>query len=258
MPRIIPTAEPFFFPGNEVGCLLVHGYTGVPKEMRWMGETLNKQGFTVLGVRLAGHATDPEDMQRSNYVDWLASVEDGYRLLSGVATHIYLMGLSMGGVLSLTSAPSLPVRGVVSMSAPYKLPDDWRLAHIDLLSKIMRYLPPEDKTPGSGWFDQEAWQEHVFYPQKPTRSVGQLNRLLAEMRATLPQVKVPVLLIHSRDDTGVWPGSMPAIYEALGSTDKRMLWIENSGHVITRDAQRETVFQAAIDFVRRIEAAMAA
>jgi len=46
---IIPTAEPFFLPGNRVGCLLVHGFTGAPKEMRWMGEFLNQQGYTVLG-----------------------------------------------------------------------------------------------------------------------------------------------------------------------------------------------------------------
>src|SRR5687768_128573 len=104
MPQIIPTTEPFFFPGNEIGCLLVHGFTGGPKELRWMGEYLNKQGFTVLGVRLAGHATRPEDMIRTNHTDWLASLEDGFQLLSGTAKHIYLMGLSMGGVLSLTAA----------------------------------------------------------------------------------------------------------------------------------------------------------
>jgi len=41
---IIPTAEPFYFPGNKIGCLLVHGFTGTPKEMRWMGEYLGSSG----------------------------------------------------------------------------------------------------------------------------------------------------------------------------------------------------------------------
>jgi hypothetical protein len=52
-----PSTEPFYFPGNEIGCLLIHGFTGTPKEMRWMGEYLARQGYSVLGVRLAGHAT---------------------------------------------------------------------------------------------------------------------------------------------------------------------------------------------------------
>ncbi len=55
-PRIISGAEPFFFPAGQTGCLLVHGLTGTPKEMYWMGEYLSAHGITVLGVRLAGHA----------------------------------------------------------------------------------------------------------------------------------------------------------------------------------------------------------
>ena len=48
-----------------------------------MGEYLSAQGYPSLGVRLAGHATRPEDMIRSRYTDWMASVEDGYHLLRG-------------------------------------------------------------------------------------------------------------------------------------------------------------------------------
>ncbi len=124
---IIPTAEPFFFPGKpgQPGCLLIHGFTGAPKEMRWMGEYLSQQGFPSLGVRLAGHATRPEDMIRSRYTDWMASVEDGYHLLRGVTDRVYLMGLSMGGILSLLMSTKLDVAGVVAMSTPYRLPKDY-------------------------------------------------------------------------------------------------------------------------------------
>ena len=103
MPQIIPTTEPFFFQGDpsKPACLLTHGFTGTPKEMRWMGEYLNAQGYTCLGVRLAGHATDPEDMIRSQYTDWMNSVEDGYHLLRGLSDDIIFVGLSMGSVLSL-------------------------------------------------------------------------------------------------------------------------------------------------------------
>jgi len=57
MSQIISTAEPFFFLGDrsKLACLLIHGFTGAPKEMRWMGEYLNERGHTCLGVRLTGH-----------------------------------------------------------------------------------------------------------------------------------------------------------------------------------------------------------
>ena len=253
MPQIIPSTEPFFFPGNEIGCLLTHGFTGTPKEMRWMGEYLHKQGFTVLGVRLAGHATRPEDMIRTNHNDWLACVEDGFHLLAGTAKRIYLMGLSMGGVLSLTTASYLPVSGVVAMSTPYKLLDDSHLGHTEALSKIQPYMPKAKDAPDATWFDKEIFQKPHLLPPEPGAFPRELNKLEAKMRTVLPQVKVPVLLIHSHDDPYVWRESMPSIYAGLGSTDKVMLWIEKSGHVITRDAQREAVFHAAASFVRRME-----
>jgi len=255
MNQIIPTAEPFFLPAStEVGILLVHGFTGAPKEMRWLGEHLHAQGFTVLGVRLAGHATQPEDMIRSSYGDWLASVEDGYHLLSGLVKTIYCMGLSMGGVLTLATAAYLPYKGLVTMSTPYCLPPDPRLRHIGWISKTIPYMPKGTGEPGEGWFDKAAWKEHVSYPQNPVHAIGELNKLLEIMRGALPQIQKPVLLIHSRDDHYVVEESMPQIYAHLGTPDKQMLWIEGSGHVVTRAAQRQTVFKAAADFVRRVEA----
>ena len=121
---IIPSAEPFFFPGGSTGVLLVHGFTGAPKEMRWMGEYLAQKGFSVLGVRLAGHATQPEDILRVHWQDWLTSVEDGYHLLKGVASNIVIGGLSLGGVLSLIFASRFEVAGVIAMSTIFELPPD--------------------------------------------------------------------------------------------------------------------------------------
>jgi len=217
MTQITPTAEPFFFLGDrsKPACLLIHGFTGTPKEMRWMGEYLHQQGYTCLGVRLAGHATSPEDMRASNWTDWTASVEDAYSLLQGVADSIYFAGLSMGGVLSLLMSTRLKVKGVVAMSTPYKLADDPRLKYVELIGKFMPYLPKSNEPPGSGWFDQDAWKDHISYLQNPVRSIGELDKLLGVMRGALPQVNVPVLLIHSRDDHYVLPENLEMIDAAL-------------------------------------------
>jgi carboxylesterase len=256
MSQTIPTAEPFFFPGQgkqaRVGCLVTHGFTGAPKEMRWLGEFLNRQGYTVCGMRLAGHATQPPDMVRSRYRDWLLSVEDGYNLLRSCTDMVFLLGLSMGGVLSLTSAAILPVKGVVAMSTPYDLPTTslpiWALK---LLSRFKPYLP-KGKVPGSGWFDPAAYRQHVAYPQNPVRSAVELKTLIGEMHAALPKISVPVLLIHSHDDDYVIKDSMQQIYDHLGTSDKQMLWIEKSGHVMTEEPQKETVFRAAQAFIERV------
>jgi carboxylesterase len=254
MPQIIQTTEPFLFPGSKTGCLLIHGFTGTPKEMRWMGEYLNREhGFTCLGVRLTGHATRPKDMICSRWTDWTASVEDGYHLLRGIADHIYLIGLSMGGDLSLLMSTRLNVKGVVAMAAPYEMPEQHPAWQMWLYSYIKPYTPKSKEAPGTGWFDKSAFADHISYPLNPVRSAAELKILIGKMRRSLPDIRVPVLLIHSKDDGYVPPENMEKIYSELGVPDKTKLYITGSGHVVPRDAARESVFKAAAEFIQRIE-----
>ena len=221
-----------------------------------MGEYLHQRGFTCLGLRLAGHAMHPEDMIRSRYTDWMASVEDGYHLLRGIRDHVFLAGLSMGGILSLLMSTRLAPRvsGVIAMSTPQSLPSDYPIWFLRLVSKVIKYSTKRKGEPGSGWFDKTAYQEQVSYPYNPVRSVAELKELILEMRAAYPKVNVPVLLMHSRDDTYVLPENMEHIYTGLvNARDKTKLYITGSGHVVTRDAAREQVFQSAVEFIQRIE-----
>jgi len=78
---------------------------------------------------------------------------------------------------------------------------------------------------------------------------------LGEMRSALPKVKVPVLLIHSRHDHDVVPHNAELIFNQLGTQDKQLFWVENSGHNIPRETDRLLVFSKADEFIRRIQSA---
>lgn len=255
MTQIIPTTEPFFFQGGRTGVLLIHGFTGTPKEMRAMGEDLHQHGFTVLGIRLAGHATTPEDMRASRWTDWAVSVSDGFHLLSNSVDRIFLAGLSMGGVLSLLMATQLNVSGVIAMSSPYLLPRDPHLPiwFIRLYGKFIKYAPKSKEIPGSSWFDKEMYAKHISYPQNPITSIAELKLLLWEMQSALPKIDKPVLLIHSKDDHYVVPENMEMIYDGLTKTsDKTKVYVTESGHVVTSDAARHQVFELTREFINRI------
>lgn len=248
LPSIIDTAEPFFFEGGPVGCLLIHGFTGAPKEMRWMGEYLAQKGYTVLGVRLAGHATTPANMRRTTWQDWFLSASDGWHLLNSAGKSIFVIGLSMGATLSLILASQYPVRGVIAMSCPYDLPEDPRLPFIRPLSLIVRNV-------GKGnpdWNNPELEHDHIDYPHYPTRSIIELRDLLGVMRDRLPSITAPTLLIQSREDKVVSAASAQSIYDRLGSEEKEILWVEKSGHVVCRDTSRSIVFEAAHRFIQKV------
>jgi len=220
-----------------------------------MGEYLSQQGYTCYGVRLTGHATDPEAMIRSRYTDWMASVEDGYHMLHGITDKIFLVGLSLGGMLSLVMSTRLDVQGVVALSTPYTQKfSNPLLPHAALLSRFKSYISKSKEPPGSGWFDPEAWKDHISYPQNPIRSLGELYKLQVVLQAALPKVVVPVLLVHSKDDAYVLPENTELIFAALGNaSDKTKVYVGKSGHVVTRDAVKTQVFEEALKFIQRVE-----
>jgi carboxylesterase len=245
---IIPTSEPFLFPGGSTGILLIHGFTGTPKEMRSMGKYFSDRGFSVLGVRLAGHATHPDDMLRVHWQDWMSSVEDGYHLLRGMTNEIVISGLSMGGVLTLLFAAQYKISGLIAMSTPYSLPPDPRMRFLPWLRLIMPRVPKGE----TDWQDPSPQDDHIDYPYYPTKAILELSALVTEMQAALPGITAPALLMHSRKDGGVEYKNMEKIYNHIGSLEKEMFTIENSGHVIVRDLEKDRVFEAAEKFIQRI------
>ena len=247
-PVILPGAEPFLFRRGRTGCLLLHGFTATPQEVLRLGAYLANQGHTALGPRLAGHGTSLDDLARTRWPDWLASAQDGYDMLRGACDRIVLLGVSMGGLLSVLLAVDQPPAGLVLMSTPITLhPSPLRrwLKPFSLLVPRLRKGRPD-------WFDSSALAERIAYPAYATRAAAEVQDLIPRARAALPQVTVPTLVIHSRNDTFVLPTHAEVLMTELGARDKRLLMIEGSNHLITLDAARLQVFEAAQAFVRRV------
>jgi carboxylesterase len=61
-------------------------------------------------------------------------------------------------------------------------------------------------------------------------------------RKSLPQVVAPTLIIQSREDPRVAQDVAESALDALGATDKKLVWVEGAGHIITVDYGRELVF----------------
>ena len=243
--KLLKGGEPFFYRGGPVGALLVHGFTGAPREVRPLGEALAGAGCTALGVRLTHHGTWIEDMFRSHWHDWYASVLDGYHLLIDQCETIFVLGLSMGGALSLLLASERPVAGVVALATPSRPrldSMDWRTRYARLFSLL---VPTVNKGPA----DPDAEPGHVHYPRYPVRAIGELRALMQEVDRRLPAVTAPALIIQSRRDTSVLPANGQYIFDRLGSADKDLLWLERSGHIVTEGPERDLVNQAALKFV---------
>lgn len=126
------TPHEFVMPGSgaaaRTGVLLVHGLTGTPAEMRLLAKGLNREGFTVYAVQLAGHCGSMQDLVQTRWTDWLASVQSALLRFVPHVDRVVVGGLSMGALLSLAVAASHPrqVAGVAALSTTFRY-DGWSI-----------------------------------------------------------------------------------------------------------------------------------
>lgn len=244
--KIMPGAEPFAFAGGETGCLLVHGFTGNPSSLRPMGEYLAAQGFAVLGPRLKGHGTSVEDMAGCTYRDWLNSAEAGLQDLLKQCGKVFVAGLSMGATIAMHLACSHPnqVRGVIPVCGPVYF-KGLKYALVPLLRPFVKTVP------GVGSDIKDPAAAELAYDKVPVPSFVELLKLCRLVKEELPLIKQPALIFESREDHVVHPSNAAYILEHLGSTDKELIWLENSYHVATLDFDKELIFEKTAEFMRK-------
>ena len=245
---IMPGAEPFFYPGGEHGVLLVHGFTGIPTELMFMGKYLSEQGFAVMSVRLAGHGTSPQALALTTGEDWLDSVRDGYAVLQNCTKKISVIGHSMGGTLALLLAAEKNFSHVVTLAAPIFIHPDTGI----------NALPPREAVKGKFVPKKRRHLKNVppvvnqTYRQMPLESIHELLALIERVKKCLPQIKVPLLVVHSQNDHTADPKSAAYIYERAGSENKEIAWLSGVGHLLPLEEEsvRQNIFARTAEFLR--------
>lgn len=248
----------FYFRGDSSGCLLIHGLTGTPGEMRYLGERLHTAGFTVSGILLAGHRTTVEDLKTKKWQDWYQSVKEGYEELRDSCKNIFVSGISMGALLAFLLAyeTKSDITALASLSTGFFF-DGWNThAWQRWLLPLMIYTPlkyfldfPEDEPYSVK--NASVRYDHLGYPVFPAVSLSELYKLMRTVKKILPDIKVPTLIIHSREDDSHSLRSPDLLEKQLGSTVKEKLILDNSYHVVTVDYQKEKVADEVIRFFRR-------
>src|SRR5207237_8265420 len=97
-------ADPFALGDGPDACLLLHGLTGSPAEMRPVGDALAAAGFRAVAPLLPGHGTTPEDLSKTTRADLELAAQSALLSLAG-ARRVFLCRLSVGALLSIRVAP---------------------------------------------------------------------------------------------------------------------------------------------------------
>jgi carboxylesterase len=255
--RVLPEVDKsdFFFDGSGVSALLVHGLTGTPYEMRYLGTEIAARGIRALGVKLAGHAGSPEELGASGYENWYESVVRGFERLRAFRDPVVVVGLSMGAVLSarLAADQGGEITGLVMLAPAFFLTSGaW------ILARILRHLghwPHRfylQNTDGSDIHDAEARRVHPTMTLMPLSAPMNLYDLSAVVRPMLGRIRQPTLTIHSKQDHTIPFSTLRWVVDHLGSGDNRTVELNESYHVITVDIDKQRVAAEVIQFIDRV------
>ena len=255
----------FFFPSAVPGAagvsaLLIHGLTGTPYEMRYLGERLAARGVRVRGVKLAGHAGMPEELGAVGYDGWYESVVNGLEELRQYGEPIVVVGLSMGAVLSarLAADQGESVAGLALLAPAFFLPTSTSLALRGLrgllgsiIERIYLFNPG-----ASDIHDAAARSIHPNCRLMPLSAPLKLLDLSAVVKPMLSRITQPALVMHARrDHTCPMRKNVDYLMKHLGSAEKRAIELDESYHVITVDSEKERLADEVGEFVARFRVA---
>lgn len=244
---VVAGAEAFEFSGNDIGILVCHGFTGSPYSMRPLGKAYHQAGYTVLGPRLTGHGTSPEDMAKTGARDWVASVETALAALRARCRLVFMTGLSMGGTLTLYMAGAHPdvFAGIIPINAVVRLDSP------DMAGAAFAADAPA-MAPGIGSDIRKPGVTELAYAETPVRCFAEIHALASVTHALLPRVTAPALILTSREDHVVPPVNGRLIAGAIASPRIEQVALANSYHVATLDHDQGLIIEESLRFIRAV------
>ena len=238
MSYFMPEAKPFHYCRGPNSALLIHGFTGSPGEMKPLGVHLAEKNISVKAPLLPGHGTKPGKMTKTTYKDWLDLIYKEIEFMLSNYERTTLIGLSMGGLLSLAGAIKYPVENVVSMAAPINL--TYRFySFVPLISRLNLYIP-------KGKWDSFV-KERGAYNCIPTKSLSDLLNIRNFVKEGISSINCPVLIMQGKKDLMVSQKSPLFLNEHI--KDSRLVMFSNSGHILTMDKEREKVLNNIEHFI---------
>lgn len=232
-------------PVPGVAALCVHGLSGTPYEVRPLAEAIAARGIRARGILLPGHGTTPETLARTGRDAWVTAVRDAYRRLKTEHERVFVVGLSLGGLLTLDLASREAVTGIVVVGTPLQLG-----APVPQMVPLLKYVMPMlRKRGGSDIRDAEARARHPGYSVMPLASVHELVRLQAEVRSRLGSITAPALIAHGALDRTANPADAARIHAAIASGDRGLLMLADSGHVVPVDHDGARLAEHVAEFV---------
>lgn len=249
---IVPGAGPIARDGaTGRAVLLLHGFGDTPQTLHYVADALQSAGYTVRAPLLPGHGRTLAEFGRARAKEWIGAARDAYAELSAAFGPSPVVGLSMGGALGIILAAENPAMPALALVAPYvSIPR--RAKIVARFHPLWELVTPYFRSGGErSILDGKEREASLGYGVLTPRLLFELSRVVRRVQVSLPRVRVPTLVIHGLNDERIPPDAAAREYARLGAPEKKLVWTEQGGHVLTVDFGREQVIELVLDWLAR-------
>jgi carboxylesterase len=248
--------------------LLFHGLCANPIELAPVAKSLREVGYVVETPAMAGYgvsSTTGEQLPVPPFEHWLAEAEAAFDRLAAQHGRVAVGGLCMGAVLSMALAARRPAAALVLISTTLHF-DGWnvspwrRLLPLAYLPPLRRRMSFKETAPFGlknerlrAWVEQARTSSNVSAvgaARLSAASLYQATRLIRHVRARLPQLSAPSVVLHATEDDVAGPRTVHELQGRL-ARQPEVHWFHDSYHMLTLDNERVAVARTVRDFLLR-------
>ena len=223
------SALPRHLPGGDAGVLLLHGYTGTPRDFAGMADHLQSTGFAVSVPRLPGHGTVGMDFLHAGARDWLRAAVDAWMDLRAKCGTVHVVGHSMGGVLAALLASRFPVARLVLLAPAFRFANRL-LGWSGLVGLfVSRFKRKDSVATEASDSDTTALSREYWQWRYPRQAASYLRIRRMAVRA-LPRVTADTLVILGQEDRSVPATVVTLLHERMTSAILRSTVCRSSPH----------------------------
>ena len=223
---------------GDDACLLLHGFTGSPWDLRPLGDALAARGYAVRCPRLPGHGTTPRAMDGVTYRDWEGFTEE-VLLSMGGHRRLFVTGFSMGALLALRLAAKHParVRGLGLVAPALRLSGlKMKLLRATRRLPFLEWAYPYIDKDGTDVQNPAAHAEAPILAAFPSPRLKDLFTLQDRAVAVLERVTTPTLVAMAEHDHVVDFAAGRSLVERLTRAPQvRFVRLKRGFHIAPRD-----------------------
>lgn len=248
---LVEGAAPIDLPmAGAPAALLLHGGGDTPQVMAGLAAFLHERGYAVRAPLLDAHGRALEALARANARVWRENVAVQYAELCADHDWVAVVGLSMGGALAVGLAAELgdDLPAMVLLAPYLEMPA--AVQRLARSSRFWRWLLPYFPSGGQrSIHDPAAAARGLSHGVLTPAALRAFYETMRSGRDAAPRVRAPTLMLQSREDNRIAATSAESAFRALGSEEKKLVWVDGAGHVITVDYGHERVFALVAEWL---------